>query len=82
VVTQALVERVRQYPGQEKQVWEFYQKNPQALAEIRAPLFEEKVVDHVLGQVNVAEEPVSKDELFRDEEDASSDKAGEPAPAS
>jgi trigger factor len=81
-VTQALVERVRQYPGQEKQVWEFYRKNPQALAEIRAPLFEEKVVDHVLGQVNVAEEPVSKDELFRDEEDASSDKAGEPAPAS
>ena len=47
-VTQALVERVRQYPGQEKQVWEFYQKNPQALAEIRAPLFEEKVVDQIL----------------------------------
>src|SRR3954447_6275258 len=81
-VTQALVERVRQYPRQEKQVWEFYQKNPQALTEIRAPLFEEKVVDHVLGQVNVAEEPVSKDEVFRDEEDAASDTAGEPAPAS
>ena len=48
-VTQALVERVRQYPGQEKQVWEFYRKNPQALAEIRAPLFEEKVVDHILS---------------------------------
>ena len=47
-VTQALIERVRQYPGQERQVWEFYQKNPQALAEIRAPLFEEKVVDHIL----------------------------------
>ena len=47
-VTQALVERVRQYPGQEQQVWEFYRKNPQALAELRAPLFEEKVVDHIL----------------------------------
>jgi trigger factor len=68
-VTKALVERVRQYPGQEKQVWEFYQKNPQALAEIRAPLFEEKVVDHVLGQVKVAEEPVSKEQLFSDEDD-------------
>ncbi len=45
-MTQALIERVRQFPGQEKQVWEFYQKNPQALAEIRAPIFEEKVVDH------------------------------------
>jgi trigger factor len=79
-VTQALVERVRQYPGQEKQVWEFYQKNPQALAEVRAPLFEEKVVDYVLAQVNVAEELVSKEELFRDDEDAApANKVGEPA---
>jgi trigger factor len=67
-VTQALVERVRQYPGQERQVWEFYQKNPQALAEIRAPLFEEKVVDHILSQVKVTEEPVSKEALFSDDE--------------
>ncbi|MGO4705479.1 trigger factor [Microvirga sp. 2MCAF38] len=67
-VTQALIERVRQYPGQEKQVWEFYQKNPQALAEIRAPLFEEKVVDHLLSQVKVVDESVSKDELFADDE--------------
>ena len=63
-VTQALVERVRQYPGQEKQVWEFYQKNPQALAEIRAPLFEEKVVDQILSQVKVVDETVSKEALF------------------
>jgi trigger factor len=68
-VTQALVERVRQFPGQEKQVWEFYRKNPQAMAEIRAPLFEEKVVDHILTQVKVAEEPVSKEALFGDGED-------------
>jgi trigger factor len=67
-VTQALVERVRQYPGQEKQVWEFYRKNPQALAEIRAPLFEEKVVDHILSQVKVVDEPVSKEALFSDDE--------------
>lgn len=67
-VTKALVERVRQYPGQEKQVWEFYQKNPQALAEVRAPIFEEKVVDHILSQVKVVEEPVSKDVLFGDDE--------------
>jgi len=67
-VTQALVERVRQYPGQERQVWEFYQKNPQALAEIRAPLFEEKVVDHILSQVKVVDEPVSKEALFADDD--------------
>jgi trigger factor len=74
-VTQALIERVRQYPGQERQVWEFYQKNPQALAEIRAPLFEEKVVDQILSQVKVDEETVSKDALFRDE-DEGEEKAG------
>jgi trigger factor len=68
-VNQALAERVRQYPGQEKQVWDYYKKNPQALAEIRAPLFEEKVVDHVLAQVSVIEEPVSKEKLFSDDED-------------
>ena len=73
-VTQALVERVRQFPGQEKQVWEFYRKNPQAMAEIRAPLFEEKVVDHVLAQVKVVEEPVSKEALFSDGEEGA-DKA-------
>jgi trigger factor len=67
-VTQALVERVRQYPGQEKQVWEFYQKNPQALAEIRAPLFEEKVVDQILSQVKVVDESVSREALFSDED--------------
>jgi trigger factor len=71
-VNQALVERVRQYPGQEKQVWDYYQKNPQARAEIRAPLFEEKVVDHVLAQVKVVEEPVSKEKLFSDDEDEAS----------
>ncbi|MCJ2038390.1 trigger factor [Methylobacterium sp. E-041] len=67
-VNQALIARVRQFPGQEQQVWDFYRKNAQALAELRAPLFEEKVVDHVLGQVKLVEEPVSKETLFADEE--------------
>jgi trigger factor len=80
-VTQALVERVRQYPGQEKQVWEFYQKNPQALAEVRAPIFEEKVVDHILTQVRVVEEPVSKEALFGDDdEEGTSQPRSETAP--
>lgn len=79
-VTQGLIERARQYPGQERQVWEFYQKNPQALAEIRAPLFEEKVVDHILGQVTVTEETVSREALYADEEEtASADVASEKA---
>jgi trigger factor len=69
-VTQALIARVREYPGQEKEVWDYYRNNPQALAQIRAPLFEEKVVDHILSQVKVEETPVSKEELFRDEDEA------------
>ncbi len=69
-VDRALVERVRQYPGQERQVWDFYQKNPGAKAELRAPIFEEKTVDHLLGQIKVVEEPISREELFRDEDEA------------
>jgi trigger factor len=68
-VNQALIARVRQFPGQEQQVWDFYRKNAQALAELRAPLFEEKVVDHVLGQVKLVEESVSKEALFADDDD-------------
>ncbi|MET0606476.1 MAG: trigger factor [Beijerinckiaceae bacterium] len=69
-VSKALVERARQFPGQEKQVWEFYRKNPQALAELRAPIFEEKVVDHILGSAKVTDKLVSRDELLADEESA------------
>jgi trigger factor len=77
-VSQALVERARQFPGQEKQVWDFYRQNPQALAEIRAPLFEEKVVDHILGQVKVVDQTVTKEALFADEaEEAGSAGAAE-----
>ncbi len=74
-VTQALIERARQFPGQEKEVWEFYRKNPQALAEIRAPIFEEKVVDHLLGQVKVEDKAVSREELFADDEEEGEAKA-------
>jgi trigger factor len=49
----ALFEFVRRYPGQEQEVYDFYRNNPTALANLRAPLFEEKVVDHLLTQVNV-----------------------------
>ena len=59
----ALFTQARQYPGQERQFLEFVQKNPQALQQIRAPLFEEKVVDFILELAQVTEKPVSKDEL-------------------
>ncbi|WP_407518686.1 trigger factor [Methylobacterium oryzisoli] len=77
-VNQALIARLRQFPGQEREVYDFYRKNPQAMAELRAPLFEEKVVDHVLGQVKLVEEPVSKEALFADDEEGAAP-AAEPS---
>lgn len=68
-VSQGLVARARQFPGQEKAVWEYYRKNPQALAEIRAPIFEEKVVDHLLGQVAIVDKPVSKEALLAEDDE-------------
>ncbi|HEX7074712.1 MAG TPA: trigger factor [Hyphomicrobiaceae bacterium] len=65
----ALMEQARQYPGQERLVYEFYEKNPGAIAELRAPIFEEKVVDHILGQVKLEEKKVDREELFKPEPD-------------
>ncbi|MDX6805502.1 trigger factor [Terrihabitans rhizophilus] len=67
-VTRAVVERARQFPGQEQQVWEFYQKTPEALAELRAPIFEEKVIDHIVELADVSDKTVTREELFADAE--------------
>ncbi|MGD9670041.1 MAG: trigger factor [Hyphomicrobiaceae bacterium] len=61
----ALVEQARRYPGQEKFVYEYYEKTPGALAQLRAPLFEDKVVDFVLDQAKPTEKAVSKDDLMK-----------------
>ncbi len=66
----ALIEQARRYPGQEKTVYEYYEKTPGALAELRAPIFEDKVVDFVIDKAKPAEKKVSKDELFQKVEDA------------
>jgi trigger factor len=68
-LTQALIARARQFPGQEKQVWDFYRGNPQALAELRAPLYEEKVVDHILGLAKVEDRKVPVAELLKSDDD-------------
>ena len=68
-LTRAAVEQARQFPGQEQQVWDYFRRNPQAMATLRAPLFEEKVVDFLLGEADVTEKTVSKDELYKEDED-------------
>lgn len=62
----AMFDEVRRYPGQEQQVFEFFQKNPQAVESLRAPIYEDKVVDFILGTVKVNEVTVSVEELMRD----------------
>lgn len=63
-VTRQISQEAQRYPGQEKQVFEFYQQNPQAMAQMRAPLFEEKVVDFILELADVKDKKVSRDELI------------------
>ena len=63
-LAQALYERARNFPGMERQLIELYRKNPDRLNEIRAPLFEEKVVDHLLTEVTVTDKKVAPAELI------------------
>lgn len=69
-MTQALIARARSFPGQEQQVWDFYRNNQQALAELRAPIYEEKVVDHILGLAKIEDRKVPASELLKAEDDA------------
>lgn len=62
-MTQAVIAQARQYPGQERAFFEFVQQNQQMQQQLRAPIFEDKVVDHILAQVSVTEKEVSKDDL-------------------
>jgi len=62
-MTQAVIQTARQYPGQERAYFEFVQKNPQIQQQLRAPIFEDKVVDHIVTLAQVTEKDVSKDDL-------------------
>jgi trigger factor len=67
-INRAVVERARQFPGQEQQVWDLYRKNPNALASLRAPIFEDKVVDFLVELANVTEKTVPREELYKEDE--------------
>jgi trigger factor len=70
-LSRAVMDRARQFAGQEQRVWEYYRQNPQAVAALRAPIFEEKVVDFLLELAGVKESKVSREELYKDDESAS-----------
>jgi trigger factor len=68
-INRALGEEMRRYPGHERQVMEYYRKQPGAVDNLRAPLFENKVVDYILEIAEVTDRSVSPSELLKDEED-------------
>jgi trigger factor len=69
-IQRALTARARQFPGQEQQVINFYANNPQAMAEVRAPIFEDKVVDFIAELAQVTDRNVDRETLFLDPDEA------------
>lgn len=67
-LSQAMMAEARRYPGQEREVLDFYRNNPNAAAQLRAPLYEEKVVDAVFTDASVEDREVSREELYADDE--------------
>ena len=67
-IAQAIAAQARQFPGQEKQIFEAYQRSPQLVAQIRAPLYEEKVVDYIMELIKVSNETVTREALFAEDE--------------
>jgi trigger factor len=67
-VGRAVIERARSMPGREKEVWDYYRSNAQALAQLRAPIYEDKVVDFILELAKVTEKKVSREDLYKDDE--------------
>ena len=74
-LNRAMAEQAQRFPGQEAQVMQFYQENPQAMQELQAPIFEEKIVDYILELAKVTERTVSIEELLADPD---GEGAGEP----
>jgi trigger factor len=68
-VSRAVIERARSMPGREKEVWDYYRNNANALAQLRAPIYEDKVVDFILELANVTEKKVTKEDLYKDEDE-------------
>ena len=76
-LNRALLQEVQRHPGQEREVFDFFQKNPEAMNNLRAPVFEEKVIDFITELAKVEDRHISPEDL-RKELEAESE-AGESA---
>jgi trigger factor len=68
-LSRAVMERARQVPGQEQKVWDLYRNNPDALASLRAPIYEDKVVDYILELAKITDKTVSREELYKEDDE-------------
>ncbi|AQX18486.1 trigger factor [Bartonella sp. A1379B] len=66
----AVFEQVRQYPGREKEMMDFFRRTPEAVANLRAPIFEEKVIDYLLTQIKITDKKVTIEELMKEYDEA------------
>jgi len=80
-VNKALFMEAQRHPGQEQQVIEFYRQNPEAQAQLRAPIFEDKVIDFIIDLAKVSEREVSPEELREEEEKEAAESADKPKQA-
>jgi trigger factor len=78
-VRRAMFQEASRYPGQEQQIMKLYQGNPQAMASLRAPLFEDKIVDFVLEMATVTDKIVTVEELMSDPDAQADDEAADTA---
>jgi trigger factor len=69
-LNQAIMNEARNYPGQERQVLDFYRQNPNAAAQMRAPIYEEKVCDLIFNTAEVTDTPITKEELLKEDDEA------------
>jgi trigger factor len=66
-LSRAVMDRARQAPGREQEVWEYFRKNPDAVASLRAPIFEDKVIDFILELAQVTDKSVSREDLYKED---------------
>jgi trigger factor len=64
------MDQARRHPGQEQQIFDYFRSNQQAMSELQAPLYEDKVIDFIIEMANVEEKAATGEELFADPEDA------------
>ncbi|MEW6450012.1 MAG: trigger factor [Pseudomonadota bacterium] len=67
-LSRAVMDRARQVPGREQEIWDYYRKNPGAVASLRAPIFEDKVIDFILELAKITDKTVTREELYKEDE--------------